>query len=89
MNKKAQGLSITTIVVAAIAIVVLVVLVLVFTGKIGWFRTTSNNCVVNGGTCVDKGDCSGGRVISGYSCGKDTKQVCCFNAGNSKAPQSS
>ena len=33
--KKAQGLSVTTIVIAAIALVVLVVLIAVFTGRMG------------------------------------------------------
>ena len=35
--KKGQGLSITTIIVAAIALIVLVVLIAVFTGQIGRF----------------------------------------------------
>ena len=35
--KKAQGLSLTTIIVAAIAIIVLVVLIAIFTGKINIF----------------------------------------------------
>ena len=37
-NKKAQGLSITTIIVAAIAVVVLVVLIAIFTSNIGESR---------------------------------------------------
>ncbi len=37
--KKAQGLSMTTIVVAAIALLVLVVLVLIFTGRLNLFST--------------------------------------------------
>lgn len=36
-NKKGQGLSLTTIIVAAIALIVLVVLVMIFTGRIGVF----------------------------------------------------
>ena len=39
MKKKAQGLSMTTIVVAALALLVLVVLALVFTGRMGSFST--------------------------------------------------
>ena len=35
MKKKAQGISITTIIVAAIALIVLVVLVAIFTGRMG------------------------------------------------------
>lgn len=48
MNKKAQGLSITTIIVAILAIVVLVVLIAVFTGRIAIFQTSlgeAGNCV--------------------------------------------
>ena len=37
MKKKAQGISITTIIVAAIALIVLVVLIAVFTGRMGIF----------------------------------------------------
>ena len=37
-NKKGQGLSLTTIIVAALALIVLVVLVMVFTGRIGTFE---------------------------------------------------
>ncbi len=37
-DKKAQGLSLTTIIVAAIALIVLVVLVMIFTGRIGIFN---------------------------------------------------
>ena len=37
MSKKAQGISINTIIIAAIALVVLVVLVAIFTGRLGLF----------------------------------------------------
>jgi len=37
MGKKAQGLSINTIIISVIALVVLVVLVAIFTGKLGLF----------------------------------------------------
>lgn len=36
--KKAQGISITTIIIAAIALIVLVVLVLIFSGRMGIFN---------------------------------------------------
>ena len=39
MRKRAQGLSITTIIVAAIALIVLVVLIAIFTGRIGIFSS--------------------------------------------------
>lgn len=34
-NKKAQGLSLQTIVIAALALIILIVLTLIFTGKLG------------------------------------------------------
>ena len=37
MNSKAQGISMTTIVIAALALLVLVVLTLIFTGRMGDF----------------------------------------------------
>ena len=47
--KKAQGLSLNTIVIAAVALIVLVVLVLIFTGNIGGFgegvREDAASCV--------------------------------------------
>ena len=54
MKKKAQGLSITTIIVAVIALVVLVVLVAIFTGRLGIFSTGVSEV----GTCESfGGDC--------------------------------
>ncbi|MFC1801149.1 hypothetical protein ACFLZB_01700 [Nanoarchaeota archaeon] len=37
--KRGQGLSLTTIIIAAIAIIVLVVLIAIFTGRIGFFES--------------------------------------------------
>ena len=37
--KKAQGISINTIIIAAIALIVLVVLIAIFTGRLGEFST--------------------------------------------------
>jgi len=38
-SKKAQGISVNTIIIAAIALIVLVVLVMIFTGRMGVFTT--------------------------------------------------
>ena len=35
--KKAQGISINTIIIAAIALIVLIILIAVFTGRMGWW----------------------------------------------------
>jgi len=89
--KKGQGLSITTIVVAAIALLVLVVLVAVFTGRIGGFSKAVASCEQKGGTCtnVDLDDYS--KVPLGAKCVKDSEtryfgktncdannQICCI-----------
>ncbi len=50
--KKAQGLSVQTIIIAIIVLVVLVVLVAVFTGFFGGFNTDVNSCSTIGGECV-------------------------------------
>jgi len=43
-NKKAQGLSMTTIVVAALALLILIVLILIFTGRMSLFSDSVNKC---------------------------------------------
>ncbi len=50
--KRAQELSITTIVIAALAVLVLVVLAVVFAGRVGVFaKEVTVNCVSQGGLC--------------------------------------
>ena len=75
-NKRAQGLSLNIIVVAAIVLVVLIVLVIIFGSKMNLFGNkydSSKNtvekklCAVDGGVCVSKdayncNDIRGGSV---------------------------
>ncbi|MBI1970788.1 hypothetical protein HYS47_03505 [Candidatus Woesearchaeota archaeon] len=87
---KAQGLSMSTIVLAVLALVVLVILILIFTGKLG--RTgqgidttrdqyTGQNCEIPGTprTCriggLDECRRQGGTVYSGATC--PAGGVCC------------
>ena len=87
-SKKGQGLSMTTIIVAALALIVLVVLTTIFIGRIGNWRQSSEACENNGGACIDNGQsvCQGEyeRVIQApcfkYEKGKktvDTDKICC------------
>ena len=80
MRKKAQGLSLTTIVIAALAILVLVVLAVIFTGRIGKFTQEAESCQAKGGQCVsDTSDCletEGNVIRSQYKCKEDT--TCCI-----------
>lgn len=52
MNKKAQGISINVVIVAAIALLVLVVLSVIFIGRLGLFSSSVGECENKGGVCV-------------------------------------
>ncbi|MBW2994748.1 hypothetical protein KY312_00200 [Candidatus Woesearchaeota archaeon] len=65
MRRKAQGLSVTTIVIAALAVLVLVVLAVIFTGRAGVFtRTVTVACEANGGQCALAGQCQAGTWVN-------------------------
>jgi Na+-transporting methylmalonyl-CoA/oxaloacetate decarboxylase gamma subunit len=75
--KKAQGLSLNTIIIAALVIMVLVILILVFTERMGNFSSQSESCQAKGGTC--KEECNPEtemESVLGGSCASED-QVCC------------
>jgi hypothetical protein len=73
-KKKAQGISLETIVIAAIVIIVLIVLVIVFSGRMGWFRTTADSCT---GDCARTiNECKAGIGYKLESCGT-SNPICC------------
>lgn len=88
-KRNAQGLSITTIIIAVIGLVVIVVLIAVFTGRLAWFgqgldksQTCENVCTsiakktdttLTASGCVD----APGRRISGTFSDVPTNKVCC------------
>ncbi len=80
--KKAQGISINVIVVAAIALLVLVVLSVVFLGRFGLFTQQSADCENKGGRCA-VGSCPPGTNPYGAWTCPDTSsgavQTCCLN----------
>lgn len=95
--RKGQGLSITTIVVAAIALLILVVVVAVFTGQFGGFAAGIQECSSKGGICVADTTCSASspntvKLPGRSDCsqnifendGEDTPEICCIDptAGN-------
>jgi len=52
MNKRAQGLSLNTIIIAVIVLIVLIVLILLFTGYFGAkFTPVLTDCISAGGEC--------------------------------------
>ena len=56
-SKKAQSISINTIVIAAIALIVLVVIIAIFGGQIRKFLTGASACSTQGGECKERMDC--------------------------------
>jgi hypothetical protein len=86
MNKRGQGLSVTTIIIAAIALIVLVVLVAIFTGRLGSFsrgvsETTScsQTCLARGyDSGYSEGSGTGGEILVGAR-DSDGNQCYCIN----------
>ena len=64
--KKAQGLPLTTIIIAALGIFVLIILIVIFTGRVGIFGKSLSTCP---GECLPKNECSekgGASLGPGY-----------------------
>jgi hypothetical protein len=78
-NKKAEGLSLSVIVIAIVALVVLIVLILIFSGKIGDFNKEVSSCPA-GTTATNpstEGGCPGGAIPRGFIGTGANKQYCC------------
>ena len=82
LKKKAQGLSITTIIVAVIGLIILVVIVMMITGKLGAFgeglesaASCENVCNGLGKTGSNSASCSSGIKIPGDF--SDFTNCCC------------
>ena len=58
-TKKAQGMPLNTIVLAALVLIVLVILVLIFSGRINLFRGGLSSCE---GTCETSAQCANGNI---------------------------
>ncbi len=74
--KKAQGLPLNTIIIAAIAIVVLIVLLLVFSGKFNAFDKGTEDCSFQGG--IERSSCNLGEISVPMGDGK----YCCRSLGS-------
>ncbi|MFC2016638.1 hypothetical protein ACFLUF_02870 [Chloroflexota bacterium] len=77
-KKRAQGLSIRTIILAVIGLIVLVVLIAIFTRETGENINVLKSCEARGGICIPKdGPCGSGKIIPGLTC--PTKdEICCY-----------
>jgi len=80
--KKAQSLSMNTIVIAALALLVLVIVALITTGRISIFSRESADCKNQGGDCKPGITCPEGWKL--FGAGKCTvasgepAQICCI-----------
>ncbi len=85
MNKKAQGISLNVIIIAAVALIVLVILVAIFTGRMGIF-TKDIGTATEGAKCSGKvmtpGECDAakGEQLLGNFNDVDAGLVCCKTA---------
>jgi len=82
-NKSSEGLSISTIVIAALALTVLIVLMIIFTKNISTTNENLGGCTAKGGQCAKsfKDGCSEPYpiplIISGSEC-KSANNLCCL-----------
>lgn len=77
MDKRGQGLPITTIIIAILALLVLVVLILIFTGKIRVFGGELMSCTGKGGFCTGK-TCQFGYQTELKETDCPAGQICCL-----------
>ena len=86
MLKKAQGISLNVIVIAALALLVLVILAVVFIGRMGFWGDDVNDCENKGGVCAQT--CGQGDALNYpteyavWRCPSDgsVSQKCCIAA---------
>lgn len=85
--RKAQGMPITVIIIAAIALLVLVILAVIFTGGIGKWTLKAAECTNKGGKCTSAADgCPPegfpeyATPYTAWTCPKidEQEQVCCI-----------
>lgn len=79
MDKKAQGISMNVIIIAAIALLVLVILSVIFIGRMGSFGEQTGACEQQGGTCYDGPNCPQGTTK--YTANCEEGEVCCLPVG--------
>lgn len=82
MMKKAQGLPLNTIVIAAIAVLVLVIVVLFFAGKFGDSNKALEDCSAKGGEFSSSASCSNGGVPTPTGSDNDAEKYCCIKIGS-------
>ena len=80
INKKAQGLPLNTIVIAAIAIIVLIVMVMFFSGSFRKANQGLDDCPAKGGYFHPTAECPEGGIPTPTGLEGDNK-YCCIRIG--------
>ncbi len=77
--KKAQGLSLNTIIVAVLALLVLIIMAMIFVRQTGDVRNKVDACISQDGQCVQTAaDCSGDTQKIIYEECPEDRPVCCL-----------
>ena len=75
--KKAQGISLNVIIIAAIALLVLVILSVIFMGRMGTFGREASDCENKGGKCLSECDDDYPTRYTAWTCPAE-EDVCCI-----------
>ena len=78
--KRAQGMPVNVIIIAAIALIVLFVLAALFTGKIRGLSQDLESCATKQGQCKDSPCGPNEAIVTNAKCDKigGKEQVCCI-----------
>ncbi len=85
--KKAQSISINTIIIAAIAMTVMILIILITTNNLTNFGKASVDCESNGGICVKQGECAKDPYLGKTamkSCNYEERTECCISPYTNK-----
>lgn len=82
INKKAQGLSVSMIILIVLGLIIVGVLVFMLGGKVRDFGKSTNSCVEKKGTCVEAASCNG-AIVGSLNCPTERPElenpVCCVS----------
>ncbi len=77
LSKRAQGgLTMNTIVIAALALIALIVIAFIFISRANMFKTDVESCENKGGSCAPGNECPLGATGTDFVC--QDGQVCCL-----------
>ena len=82
MNKKAQGLSVSMIILIVLGLIIVGVLIFMIGGKVKLFGESTGSCVQKKGTCMDASSCDG-AIVGALDCPTESNEdlVCCVKYG--------